>query len=249
MRRLSQMDLAAAANLSTRHLSFVETGRARPSDDLILRLAEALHLPLRQVNALLVTAGYAPRYTNWSLEDDETGMVQFALERLLAQHAPYPAVVTNRTYDIVMVNAGFEALITWLADGRNPLDHFTNLYRLVFAANGLRPYFVGWDVVRGVLLKRLYEESIAYQNNTLAQLYSDCVTADHPAAEEHVMLDQPLPVLTFALEKHGRELHFFTTMTTFGTAIDVTIQELKIESLFPANQQTQAFFQDRLWNA
>jgi transcriptional regulator with XRE-family HTH domain len=245
VRRFSQMELALTANVSTRHLSFIETGRAQPGYDLILRLADVLDLPLRHTNALLVAAGYAPRYTVWSMDDDQTGMVRAALERMLAQHEPYPALVTMRNYDLIMANAGTRRLIAWLTDGDDLLARFGNSYRMLFAADGLRPYVVHFDLLQGVLLKRLHDESINYQSAALFQLYEACAAevADLKAGE-HPGVDPQLPVMTLGLRKGDVDVCFFSTVTTFGTAIDVTTQELRIECLFPANEHTQRVMQE-----
>lgn len=241
-RRYSQMELAAAAHISTRHLSFIETGRAQPGYDVVLSLASVLDLPLRHVNALLVAAGYAPRFTQWSLEDDATGMVTHALRQMLTQHDPYPAFVVNRAYDVVMHNDGVGQLVAWLSGDVDMLARHTNTYRLMFAPDGLRPYVVDWTTLQSVLLKRLHDESLAYQSTPLADLYTDCVamvedgiTVDHGAAT----FDPQLPVVTLDLCKNDTILRFFSTVTTFGTAIDVTVQELRIEALYPADDATR----------
>jgi transcriptional regulator with XRE-family HTH domain len=244
-RRYSQMELALAANVSTRHLSFIETGRSQPGFDLILRLAEALNLPLRHTNSMLVAAGYLPRYTAWSIDDDQTGMVRAALERMLAQHEPYPALVTTRNYDLIMANNGTRKLLSWLTDGDDLLARFGNSYRILFASDGLRPYLVDFDRLQDMLLKRLHEESIHFQSEALFQLYEVCAAevADLESVEQTVV-DQQLPVMTLGLHKDGVKLCFFSTVTTFGTAIDVTTQELRIESLFPVNEETEMILQD-----
>lgn len=238
VRRLSQMDLAEAANVSTRHLSFVETGRSYPSQDLILRLSAAMQLPLRHTNAFLIAAGYAPQFQHWSLDDDPSGMVKAALEHILAQHEPYPAVVVNRVYDVVMVNQGFQRLLNWLMDGVCPA--YSNIYWLVFET--LSRYFVNWPAIRRNLLKRLYEESVYFQDIGLAELYDACASVESPREQvQSPEMHDDLPVLTFSLRKAKRELCFFSTYTSFGTAIDVTTQELRIESLFPADPATRDF--------
>lgn len=243
-RRFSQMDLALAANVSTRHLSFIETGRSQPGYDLVLRLTEVLDLPLRHTNSMLVAAGYAPRYTAWSIDDDQTGMVRSALERMLAQHEPYPAFVTTRSYDLMMSNNGARKLISWLTDNDDLLSRFSNSYRLLFASDGLRPYVVNFELVQDVLLKRLREESISYQSEALFQLYEACAAdvADLNRTGEAVV-DQQLPVMTLGLRKGDIEVCFFSTVTTFGTAIDITTQELRIENLFPGDAETEKFMQ------
>jgi transcriptional regulator with XRE-family HTH domain len=244
VRRFSQMELALAADVSTRHLSFIETGRAQPGYDLILRLAEVLSLPLQHTNLMLVAAGYAPCYTAWSLDDDKTGMVRTALEHMLAHHEPYPALVTTRHYDVIMFNNGIRNLITWLTGSDDLLRRFGNSYRMLFAADGLRPYLVNFDTLQVLLLKRLYQESINYQSAALFQLYEACL-ADLASLKpaEPPPPDQQLPVLTLGLRKGDIEVNFFSTVTTFGTAIDVTTQELRIECLFPSNDTTRQILQ------
>ncbi len=240
VRRLSQMELALTATVSTRHLSFIETGRAQPSYDLVLRLAEAMGLPLRYTNSMLVAAGYAPRYTTWSIDDDQTGVVRTALERMLVQHEPYPALVTTRDYDVIMANNGTRTLISWLTDGDDLLNRFRNSYRLLFAPDGLRPYVVNFERLQGVLLRRLREESTNYQSKALFQLYEACAAdvADLNRTDQSAA-DPQLPVLTLRLRKGDIDVRFFSTVTTFGTAVDITTQELRIESLFPADDETR----------
>lgn len=203
-RRFSQMDLALAANVSTRHLSFIETGRSQPRYDLVVRIADVLDLPLRHTNSMLLAAGYAPRYTTWSLDDDQSGMVRAALERMLAQHEPYPA----------------------------------------FAPAGLRPYVADFELVQDLLLKRLREESIRYQSEALFQLYEACAAdVAHLNRTRDAVADQQLPVVALGLRKGDIEVRFFSTVTTFGTAVDVTTEELRIESLFPADAETETIMQ------
>jgi len=243
-RRFSQMDLALTANVSTRHLSFVETGRAHPGYDLVLRLAEVLNLSLQHTNTLLMSAGYAPRYSEWSLDDDKTGMVRAALERMLAQHVPYPALVTTRQYDLIMVNDGTSRLMRWLTGQGDVMSRFSNSYQMLFASDGLRPHLVNFDLLKGMMLKRLYEESITYQSEALLRLYKACAAEVVDVEPLYQSATAPqLPVMTLNLRKDDVELCFFSTVTTFGTAIDVTTQELRIESFFPANDQTQRIIQ------
>ncbi len=242
VRRLSQMDLALEADISPRHLSFIENGRSRASYDLILRLAEVLQLAHRDTNALLTVAGYAPRYSHWSLNDDQSGMIRHALQHILSHHNPYPSLVVNRAYDAVMVNEGFQHLATWL--GLN-LDNQAspNLYRMMFDPQGLRPYIRHCDQLQTLLLKRLYHESIASQDARLLALHAELSQHAPPMLPKAQELETHMPIIPLSLYKGGRELSFFSTLTTFGTPIDITVQELRIESLFPADAQTQSFFE------
>ncbi|HKK72008.1 MAG TPA: helix-turn-helix transcriptional regulator [Candidatus Krumholzibacteria bacterium] len=241
------MELALAAGVSTRHLSFVETGRSRPGRELVLRLAEALDLPLRHVNSLLVAADYAPRYTAWSLDDDPTGMVRAALDRMLARHEPDPALVTTRDYDVIMTNEGARRLLSWLTDGDDLLTRHDNTYRMLFDADGLRPYLVDFERLQPALLKRLHEESMRYQSDTLLGLYEECaahVSSGTPAETDPA--DDSIPVITLGLRKGHVELWFLSTVTTFGTAIDVTTEELRVECLFPADEATREFVESEI---
>lgn len=237
LRRFSQMELALSANVSTRHLSFVETGRSKPSRELLLRLAEVLHLPHKHVNFLLISAGYAPQYTDLPLDDDRMEDVRSILQRLLQQHEPYPAVVLNRTYDILLTNKGYNTLIGQLAS----LDRFDNVYRLMFSPDGLQPYIANRNFVYAHLLARLHEESIVYQSEQLASLYREC-RASCGELEPLPRIEQQVPILSFSYIKDGFELEFVSTITTFGTAIDINAQELRIESLFPVNDAARLFF-------
>ena len=245
LRKLSQMDLAFAVDVSTRHLSFVETGRSKPSDALVMRLASALKLSLRHQNALLVAAGYAPRHPMRSLDDEQTKMVKTALQRILEKHDPYPAIVTQRNYDMLLWNQGFASLTTWLM-GENALQK--NIYRAIFAEDGLKPYFEDPERIHTFLLARLYDEALTYQTEGLWQLYEECQNAvSENLAPITPMNQYSIPVLTFTLQKQETRLTFFSTMTTFGTPLDVTVQELRIESLFPADDETRAFFEDTVF--
>lgn len=250
LRGWSQMDLALEAEISTRHLSFVETGRSRPGYPLLLRLAEVLQLPLRETNTLLVAAGYAPHYPEGTLDDDRTGLIRAALERTLRQHEPYPALVLNRCYDILLMNSGAQRLLIWL-NGTAALPE-TNLFRLIFAPGGLLTYFVQ-PAAGALLLQRLHAESATYQSSALAKLYVECRDYYALAQAGQVNPDRfltetaspepQLPLMTLKLQRSGLELAFFSTVMTFGTAIDVTVQELKIESFFPADPATRQFFE------
>lgn len=241
LRRYSQMELALSADVSTRHLSFVETGRAKPSRELLLRLSEVLRLPDNHVNLLLISAGYAPYYSDLPLDDDRMSEVRHVLHQLLHLHEPYPAVVLNRAYDILMSNAGYQKLIASVDENGDMLERFGNVYRLLFAEGGLRPYIANREFVYAFLLARLREESIVYQSEQLATLYEECLALSGDV-EPLQRIEQQVPILKFSYVKDDKELEFISTITTFGTAIDITVQELRIESLFPMNALARMFF-------
>ncbi len=240
-RSLSQMELALDADISPRHLSFIETGRSQPSREVVLQLAAALQLPFRHQNSLLMAAGYAPAYNASSLDDAGMAPVRYALERHLAQHEPYPAVVVNAGYDILMANSGMKGAVAWIA-GEGALDRYPNMMRLMFAEDGLRPYLTCWPLMRDFMLARLREEQLMSPDAGVGEL-ADELAALTPAPDEmEVAPDMNLPVVSLELVKDGLTLRFFSTITSFGTPLDATVQELRLESMFPSDEATQAVF-------
>jgi transcriptional regulator with XRE-family HTH domain len=237
-KKLSQMELAFTVGVSSRHLSFVETGRSRPSRDLVLRLGAALDLPLRQRNALLGAAGFAPEFGHTPLRGEQMDLVQQTLRRVLDTHAPYPALVVDSGFEILMTNAGFDRLITWFA-GEEALERYSNIYRLCFAEDGLRRAFRDWSLIEPFLLARLLEEAMATQQEALFTLHAEMAALKSGADQADESLDPGLPILSFALAGRGVGVRFFSTITTFGTPLDVTTQELRIESLFPVDEATR----------
>lgn len=243
-RRMSQLDLALAADISARHLSFIETGRARPSRAMVLRLAEALEVPLRERNVLLTAAGFAPTYPERPLADAALSQVRRALDLMLAKHEPYPAIVVNRHWELVMANGGMGRLLGAL--GAAPAsDGPTNLIAATFAPGPLRAAIRNWEeVVRGIIMRLRREIALigpdARSREMLESLLADPeVAAIWSAAAE---LDEaPAPVLPVVLEVAGARLSWFTTVATFGTPQDVTLQELMIENFFPADATTEAW--------
>ena len=241
LRKISQMDLALDVDVSTRHLSFVETGKANPSRDLILRLADALNLPFRQRNTLLRAAGYAAEFKSLPFDHKEMSLIYDALHNILAKHEPYPAFVINAAYDILLKNKGFDRMVTWCA-GKEALHKYDNVYRLLFAADGLRPFFHDWPVIEYFMLARLLEEVISTQNEALIALYEEIIPLKSDKKPVDLHIENNTPVSCFTLQKEAQTARFFSTVMTFGTPINVTTQELRIESLFPVNEETQRLF-------
>jgi transcriptional regulator with XRE-family HTH domain len=238
-RRLSQLELSVEADVSARHLSFVETGRSRPSRELVLHLAEHLDVPLRERNALLLAAGYSPAYRQTPLEAAEMVPVRDALDKILAGHEPYPAVIVDRHWNLVSANKPALAILT---DGVAPdlLTPPPNALRVSLHPGGLAPRIVNLGEWSAHLMARLHRQLMASGDAELATLYEELrqypgVVEDHAAsAEPAAMLFVPLVLRTPA----GQELHFFSTLATFGTAVDITVAELAIESFFPADDAT-----------
>jgi transcriptional regulator with XRE-family HTH domain len=234
-RRLSQLDLAVEAEVSTRHLSFVETGRSKPSRELVLHLAEHLEVPLRDRNGLLMAAGYAPVYRETSLDGDAMAPVREALDTILAGHEPYPAVIVDRHWNLVSANAALPLLL----DGVAPelLEPPANALRVSLHPDGMAPRIANLDEWSAHLLGRLQRQEAASADPVLAELRVELLRypgvvgeyAEDPAS----MLFVPL-----RLRAGDDELSFFSTIATFGTALDITLAELSIESFFPADRHT-----------
>ncbi len=222
-RRLSQLDLATQAEVSTRHLSFVETGRSRPSRELVLHLAEHLDVPLRERNALLLAAGYAPAFGASNLEDEEMAPVRAALDRLLRSHEPFPAIVVDRRWDLVAANAPALAI---LSDGVDPalLEPPINTMRVSLHPSGLAPRIVNLADYGAHLLLRLDRQAALTGDRSLGELaeelrsYPGVVAGPLGVADPTALLFVPL-----VLRSGARELTFFSTLTTFGTAVDITL--------------------------
>jgi transcriptional regulator with XRE-family HTH domain len=239
-RRLSQLDLSVEAEVSARHLSFVETGRSRPSRELVLHLAEHLDVPLRERNALLLAAGYAPSYRSTPLDADEMSPVRAALDKILAGHEPYPAVVVDRRWDLVTANASALAILT---DGVDPtlLAPPANTLRVSLHPDGLAPRIGNLAEYSAHLLERLHRQTVASADPELLALHDELRrypgVSDEPAPpfDAAAMLFVPL-----VLRAGAAQLSFFSTLATFGTAVDITVAELAIESFFPADEATAA---------
>jgi len=235
-RRLSQLDLAIAADVSSRHLSFVETGRSRPTSDMILRLAEHLGVPLRDRNTLLLAGGYAPAYPEHGLAEPELRAVQAALSRVLKGHEPYPAVVVNRWWELVDANAGI-ALFTRHVKPEL-LAPPANVLRLSLHPDGMAPRIANLPEWRAHLLARLHHQAEATGDARLAELHAELAAypggqAEPPPARAEVVVP---------LRYHGdaRELCFLSITAVVGTPMDVTVSELAIESFYPADAPTAA---------
>jgi transcriptional regulator with XRE-family HTH domain len=243
-RRLSQMELANTAAVSARHLSFVETGRSKPSPELVMHLAEQLDVPLRDRNALLLAAGYAPRFAQTPLDAVEMAPVRAALDALVAGHRPFPAIVVDRHHDLVTANAAALGLLTQ-GVREDLLAPPVNALRVSLHPAGLTPRIVNFAVWSGHLVAALRREVELTADPVLVDLYDE-VTAypgvpssgtDGPGTDD-VAGRLFVPLVLRGTD--DRELSFFSTIATFGTALDITVEELSIESFFPADRATAA---------
>jgi transcriptional regulator with XRE-family HTH domain len=239
-RRLSQLELSVESDISTRHISFVETGRSVPSREMVLRLAEHLDVPLRDRNQLLLAAGYAPAYPQTPLDAPQLSAVLAAVRQVLLAHEPYPAVAVDGGWDLVERNAS----VGLLTAGSAPhlLTGRVNALRLTLHPEGMAPRIVNLGEWRGHLLGRLRRQLALTADRGLADLYDELRGYPCDQPEPDVELPGPGDVVVPLRLRHGdRELSFFSTVSTFGTPLDITVAELSIESFFPADGETAAF--------
>ncbi|MFE7358438.1 helix-turn-helix domain-containing protein [Streptomyces sp. NPDC057543] len=251
-RRISQLELALRADSSARHISFVETGRSRPSEDMILRLAEHLDIPVRERNALLVVAGYAPRYAQTALDDPAFGALREGMERLLHGYDPYPALVVDGMYNVVAANRGITMLLEGVAG--HLLAPPLNAMRLTLHPEGLAPRIRNLREWRADLLAQMERQIALARSAELRELYeevagypapggTDRADGAGPAAGGDGAIERSGPAsLPFALPLHiehgGQVLSFVSSIATFNTPMDVTVSELAIETFLPADRAT-----------
>jgi transcriptional regulator with XRE-family HTH domain len=242
-RHLSQLALANEAEISPRHLCFLETGRAKPSREMVLILASTLDIPLRERNALLLAAGFAPVYKETSLDAPELAAVRTAVDAILHQQEPFPAVVMNCYWDIITINHASERLFSHLLDDFDNKQP-ANMLRMIFDPHGLRPYVVGWEELAKNLVQRVYRESLyGAEDETTQQLLRDLFAYPGvPADWRKTDLEVPqLPIVPVSFQKDNQLFRFFSTVTTLGTPQDITLQEIRIECLFPVDTATDNY--------
>ncbi len=238
-RNLSQLELALDADVSARHVSFLETGRARPSREMVIRLAEQLEIPLRARNALLLAAGYAPMYAERQLEAPEMAPVRPAIDRFLRAHEPYPAVVVDRHHNLIASNDALDLLLAGVAS--ELLEPPANGMRVALHPQGMAPRTLNLAEWSAHLLQRVRREAHITGDPELAELYEEL--AGYPGVQtipprgEIQSGDILLPLKLLDLDGKS-ELAFFSTISTFGTAADITLAELAIEAFYPANAHT-----------
>jgi transcriptional regulator with XRE-family HTH domain len=237
-RRLSQLDLACEAEISTRHLSFVETGRAAPSREMVLLLAERLQVPLRERNTLLLAAGYAPAYSARPLEDPKLGAVRKALDMVLAGHEPFPALAVDRHWTLLASNRALPFLLEGAAEFL--LAPPVNALRLSLHPDGLAPRIANLREWREHILGRLRHQVEVTADSQLAHLLAELTAypVNGPDSMQYDWESGGSVVVPLSLMTGEGTLHFVSTTTMFGTPLDVTIAELAIESFFPADATT-----------
>jgi transcriptional regulator with XRE-family HTH domain len=250
-RRRSQMELALDVGVSTRHLSFVETGKAKPSPELVLALAEHLDVPLRERNAMLLAAGYAPRYAQTPLDDDALTAVRGALAELIRAHDPYPAVVVDRGWDVVMSNTGAQAMLEGVAE--HLLEPPLNVYRLSLHPDGMAARITNLPEWTHHLMGTL-DRQVAVTRDPRLRALLDEVSA-YPAVREldsswKTRAGGPTVVVPLRMRAGTGDdavvLSWFSTNTSIGTPVDITLEELHVELFHPADEATAAMVGGRL---
>lgn len=244
-RRISQLELALRADSSARHISFIETGRSRPSEEMILRLAEHLDVPVRERNALLLAAGYAPHYAQTPLDDPSMSSLREGMERLLQAYDPYPALMVDATYTVLAANRGIEMLLEGVAG--HLLTPPVNAMRLTLHPEGLAPRIRNLPQWRGHLLEQMERQIALLRSETLRELYDEVAAHPVPSGREEPGDTEVHRAFPFALplriEHAGTVLSFISTIATFNTPMDVTVSELAIETFLPADPETAKYLQ------
>jgi transcriptional regulator with XRE-family HTH domain len=239
VRRVSQLDLSLDAEISTRHLSCIETGRAQPSREMVLRLAEALQVPLRERNALLLAAGYAPAHRHTGLDAPDLAAARHAVDFLMAHLEPYPVLVLDRHWNTLWMNAGAKRFLALFGcDSGSP----HNGVRLVFQPRGLRPFIENWEVIAAHIIRRIHREVVANPSDETLKHFLDELLSypDVPSRWRMPVLDgSHSAFLTINYNWMSSTFRLFSTLTTLGTPLDVGLQELRIESFFPADEATR----------
>lgn len=238
-RRFSQLDLACEAEISTRHLSFVESGRAAPTREMLLRLAEPLRMPLRERNRLLLAGGYAPVHSEGGLDSPDMAAAKAAVEAVLSAHAPFPALAVDRYWTLVAANDALFPLLAGVAP--HLLAPPVNVLRLSLAPDGLAPAILNLAEWRHHLLTRLRHEADAAGDDNLYELHDELKAFPTPAARQAPAAPSPVAVpLRLRHPATGAQLSMLSTTTVFGTATDVTLAELTLECFYPTDEATRA---------
>jgi transcriptional regulator with XRE-family HTH domain len=240
VRGMSQLDLAATAMTTPRYMSFLETGRSKPSRDMVLRLADALEVPLRDRNGLLLAAGFAPLYPHRELDDPTLTRVTLALDRMLGQHEPFPAVVMDRGWNLVRANGGAQRLFGRMF-APQPVPGAGNVLRLILEPGPVRSHVANWEEVAPALLERARREAVG---GVLDLATAELVHELRSRPDIRALTTAPRsiapssPVVDVHFRLGGTDLRFFSVVSTIGTPIDVTAQELRVEAFFPADDET-----------
>lgn len=240
LRGKSQNELSLDTEISQRHLSFIESGRSVPSRQTLVTLAQALDIPLRERNPLFLAAGFAPMYVDEAWNAGEMAAVTRALARVLQQHEPFPAMVMDRYWNVLMTNEAAPRFFNIFVDlAARPMPR--NMLHLMFDPAGMRPHIANWNSASKSLLERVQREAVGHvlderTRELIDELlaYPDIVEGNSTPADESA-----LPVLPLSFTKHGKTLNYFSMVSTVGTPLTIAAQELRVECLFPMDEATE----------
>lgn len=247
-RRLSQLELGLEATVSARHISFIETGRSKPSREMVVALANVLDLSLRDSNEMLLSAGYAPVYKETSLNAPQMSQVRQALELLLKRQEPFGAIVFDLQWNLIMANQGYLAMAALMLDEETKMTPYKitippqiNLLNLLFDPKGWRSFIVNWEDVAKIMLRRFYKQALWGRDLAAQKLLENALKYPGVSSswkETDSDLQQEL-VIPLVLQLGTYQLSFFSTIASLGSPQDITLQELHIEAFHPANKQTE----------
>jgi transcriptional regulator with XRE-family HTH domain len=240
VRGRSQLDVSLDSGVSQRQISFIESGRSIPNRSTLMGIAQALEVPLRERNALLLAAGYAPQYSDAAWNSDQMKSVNKALQRMIAQHEPYPAIVMDRYWNVLQTNEAAPRFFNCFVDlYARPSPR--NMLHLMFDPQGMRPYIANWEALAKTLIQRVHREAVGHvvdekTKELVASLlaYPD-VQSDWRAPETL----SELPMIPMSFVKDGATLNYFSMITTVGTPQTIAAQELRVECLYPADEETE----------
>jgi transcriptional regulator with XRE-family HTH domain len=246
-RRMSQLDLALEAEISQRHLSFIESGRSTPSREMLLHLAERLDVPLRDRNPLLLAAGFAPVFAERKLDDPALEPARRAIDMVLKGHEPFPALAMDRHWTLIAANAAVALLLSGVTDA-SLLEPPVNVLRLSLHPHGLAPQIANLSEWRAHLLDRLRQQISASGDPVLEKLLKDLLSYPTPESAGETHTDYAGIAVPLKIATKAGLLSFISTTTVFGTPVDITLSELAVESLFPADEETAAILRGHLAN-
>lgn len=241
IRGRSQLDVSVDTGISQRQISFIESGRSVPTRSTLMGIAQALEIPLRERNALLLAAGYAPLYSEAAWNSDEMKSISKALDRMIAQHEPYPAIVMDRHWNVLRTNDAAPRFFSCFIDmSARPSPR--NMLHLMFDPKGLRPFIADWETLARALIQRVHREAVGH---TVDQRTKDLATdllayPDVPSDWRAPERLSTLPMIPMRFVKDGAVMNYFSLVTTVGTPQTVAAQELRIECIYPADDETEA---------
>jgi len=246
-RKLSQLELALAANVSQRHVSWLETGKSQPSREMVVRLSEAMEIPLRERNQLLQSAGFSALYSEKGLDEPGMEPVLNAVRHVLAHHDPYPAVAVDRFWNVKMQNDSAGLLFGLAGDPASLMQQLGeegdfNLALLTLHPDGLRRHIANWNQIAPDFIRRLRSEALASGDADMQERFERFIELAGPVSESDMAHTSLLPVLPLELELDGQRFSMFSIITTIGTPQDITTDELRVEAFYPADTATERFF-------